>query len=664
MRRFTGSTAMKITVFFLLFLSMIGILVSFIGTVILYKEDAYFDGGRTFRNDAIDEAVASYESHLSLYAEAVMTPDNTAFDQYVFEDIYGEENCNYYFTLYDETGAVVLTNYSPDPTEGSLREYGSRPLVVYFIDYNDQITIVGEYEEIPTGYTIVNSYWDEDGRQYMECCREYVYELTLVAGVRANAFAKDRIYYSTLYVEWLINNRYLLASLVPILAVGIILLIVFLVCAAGHHRGEENARPNFIDRIPLDVYLAGLVALILGLIWLAYNVFYNNDLIEIGLCIIAVPLTLSILLTVATRIKTGTLLSNLLITKGFRLLYKCCRKAFAAMYQLPLYWTAGVVWLGFLFTELILFIIARAGILLLFWLLQAVLITPLLIWVVVQLQSLRKAGKELASGNIAYTVDTVGMLPVLKEHGEHLNGIGEGLKVAVDKGVRSERMRAELITNVSHDIKTPLTSIVNYVNLLKVEGLDGENASEYVEILERQAARLKKLTEDLIEASKASTGAVRVQIAPLDAHILLQQATAEFTDKLSARQLTLLTQFTDEPAYILADGRLLWRVFDNLLSNIVKYAKSDTRVYLITAVEHERVVITFKNISGEALNISPDELSERFVRGDASRNTEGSGLGLSIAKSLTELQGGTFDIVIDGDLFKTVITLPEAHDEH
>ena len=229
--------------------------------------------------------------------------------------------------------------------------------------------------------------------------------------------------------------------------------------------------------------------------------------------------------------------------------------------------------------------------------------------------------------------------------------------------MKSERMRTELITNVSHDIKTPLTSIINYVDLLKKEGVDSENAPEYLEVIDRQSARLRKLTEDLIEASKASTGNITVNAERTDVNVLLSQANGEYQSKLAARDITTVLSLSETSLFILADGRLLWRVFDNLLGNINKYAQSGTRVYLSS--EHDRdgkVRITFRNISHAPLNISGDELMERFVRGDASRNTEGSGLGLSIARSLVELQGGTFDIEIDGDLFKAILTFPSCEE--
>ena len=221
--------------------------------------------------------------------------------------------------------------------------------------------------------------------------------------------------------------------------------------------------------------------------------------------------------------------------------------------------------------------------------------------------------------------------------------------------MKSEHFRTELITNVSHDIKTPLTSIINYVDLLEKEEIDNEKAREYLEVLSRQSARLKKLIEDLMEASKASTGNVAVNWERCQLNVLLDQCAGEYAEKLKAAQLELVVTKPAEPVVILADGRHMWRVFDNLLNNICKYALAGTRVYLNLEQAKGKAVVTFRNISASQLNISGDELMERFVRGDSSRSTEGSGLGLSIARSLVQLQKGQLALTVDGDLFKVTL---------
>ena len=276
-----------------------------------------------------------------------------------------------------------------------------------------------------------------------------------------------------------------------------------------------------------------------------------------------------------------------------------------------------------------------------------------------QLRRLQKGGEALAAGDLTSQVDTSHMYFDLKHHGENLNAISRGMSIAVEQKLKSERLKTELITNVSHDIKTPLTSIVNYVDLLQREHTP-EQEREYLAVLDRQAHKLKKLTVDLVEMSKASTGNIPCHIARRSVRELIDQTVGEYAEKLSAARLEPVVTLPDEELYCLCDGALMWRVLDNLLSNACKYACVGTRLYIAARREGETVAFSFKNISRDALNIDPDELMERFVRGDSSRTTEGSGLGLNIAKSLVELQKGTFSIAIDGDLFKVGFVLPRT----
>ena len=276
----------------------------------------------------------------------------------------------------------------------------------------------------------------------------------------------------------------------------------------------------------------------------------------------------------------------------------------------------------------------------------------------VQADMIHEAVDRLAAGETSYKVDLEGFHSLEADLAAGLNRISDGLETALAEQVKSERLKADLITNVSHDIKTPLTSIINYVDLIKRENIQDPKIQKYLEVLDQKSHRLKTLTEDLVEASKASSGNIRLEMMDIDIVELVQQTNGEFEDKYELCRLKLVSTLPNEVILIEADGRRLWRVLENLYNNACKYALENTRVYVGVEDRGAEVVFSIKNVSAAPLNFSPDELTERFVRGDVSRTTEGSGLGLSIAKSLTELQGGKFKLSIDGDLFKAEVAFP------
>lgn len=283
-----------------------------------------------------------------------------------------------------------------------------------------------------------------------------------------------------------------------------------------------------------------------------------------------------------------------------------------------------------------------------------------LVWEGVQRKQLLEGVQAIAAGNGETKIPTEKLFRDNLKMAEAVNSLGEGLKSAVEEQVKSEQMKADLITNVSHDLKTPLTSIINYVDLMKREQIDNPRVRGYLEVLDQKSQRLKQLTDDLVEASRASSGNVALDIQKIDLKELLMQTSGEFEERFAARGLKLMTSYPAGSLYVEADGRRLWRIIENLFRNVEKYAMPHTRVYLDAEKNGQTVSVSMKNISEDPLNITAEELTERFVRGDESRTTEGSGLGLSIAKDLTELQNGTFDIYLDGDLFKVTISFPGA----
>lgn len=473
-------------------------------------------------------------------------------------------------------------------------------------------------------------------------------------------------------IEALYKARY---AVILICAGGAILFVIcgiFLLCAAGHRNGREGIVPGLLTGIPFDVLTSGLFVVLMALYYLMEDLFYRNSAYEVLLiveCAIALVLGMLYLGDFAVRVKLGKLWKNTLIFamlrilwRGLRVLGRGLRALFRMILQIPLVLTTVIVYMAVCILELLtIACFARvSGDGMFLWGLEKLAVFVVVLYIALTCRKLFQASRELAEGHEDYRVDTKYMFGAFQEQGENLNSLGEGVSKAVSERMKSERLKTELITNVSHDLKTPLTSIINYAELISREAAENptENPkiSEYSEVLLRQSGRLKRLLENLVEASKAVTGNMEVNPEPCEAGVLLSQAVGEYQQRLEEKELELRVSQPEEPVRILADGRHLWRIFDNLLNNICKYAQENSRVYLTLEQKGSKVFIIFRNMSKYALDISPEELEERFVRGDKSRHMEGNGLGLSIAKSLTELQNGQMDIVVDGDLFKVTLT--------
>ena len=457
--------------------------------------------------------------------------------------------------------------------------------------------------------------------------------------------------------QWKGDRGLLLGGTIACGLAGLV-LTAYLCAACGHRRNRAGITLNWFHRIPADLLIFLLLcgeAIALSMAWeiIDYHSYIDlsmaGQLALMGMLAAAVAaLGLAGLITVVARCKAHCFWRNTVI-------WRLCRLILRAAGAIPLVWKAvlyGLVYV--LFT--ILFFQRHGGL----WLLGSGGCIVLLCMWALQWKKIRRGTKEIIGGNPDYHIDTQGMFPDLRRHADELNNLGASISAAVDDRMRSEHFKAELITNVSHDLKTPLTSIINYVDLLKKEEIHNPKAAEYIEVLDRKSQRLKKLTEDLVEASKASTGSLTVNLERLDLGQLLDQAVAEYLDRLEGKGLTVVFAQPDQPVWVMADGRHLWRVMDNLLGNCAKYALEGTRIYLNVQEYSDTAAFSIKNISREELNIPPERLVERFVRGDESRTAEGSGLGLSIAQSLTDLQHGRLEISIDGDLFKATVTLPKV----
>ena len=463
--------------------------------------------------------------------------------------------------------------------------------------------------------------------------------------------------YSYLLSMWLTEHAGLMVTLTVLAALLSLFFFCFSMASAGHWAGHEGIHLTWLDKIPADVWLLVLLCTF----FIGWEAFYY-EWGRVFFCAALVPLVLLFLCAFAAQCKAGTVLRSALIGRIARFLLRIVRAIFRALLhtlaRLPLVWKTALVGLVIAGAEFLLYINdfyrVRYGVFLMMKIIELLAV----LYIAVSLRALQKGGEKLARGDFSSPIDTRYLIGDFKRYGQELNDVQGGLEQAVQEQMKAEHLKTELITNVSHDIKTPLTSIVNYVDLLKKEDIPSPNAQEYIAVLDRQSHRLKKLTEDLVEASKASSGALNVELQPTDVNVLLSQIEGEYQERLAACHLTLVTQPPATGTMIQADSRLLSRVMDNLVSNVCKYAMENTRVYVTAAVRDGQAVISFKNVSRDELNISPDELMERFVRGDASRHSEGSGLGLSIARSLVQLQGGTFALSIDADLFRADIVFP------
>lgn len=475
--------------------------------------------------------------------------------------------------------------------------------------------------------------------------------------------------YSSLLLSWLTEHAGLTVALTVLAALLSLFFFCFSMASAGHWAGHEDIHLTWLDKIPADVWLLVLLCTF----FIGWEAFYY-EWGRVFFCAALVPLVLLFLCAFAAQCKAGTVLRGALIGRIARFLWRIVRALLLGLWRiarnLPLIWKTALAGLILVFIEFVLFMQDYYGTLAAPFLALKLAELLAVLYIALNLRALQKGGEKLARGDFSSPIDTKYLIGDFKRYGQELNDVQSGLEQAVQEHMKAEHLKTELITNVSHDIKTPLTSIVNYVDLLKKEDIPSPEAQEYIAVLDRQSHRLKKLTEDLVEASKASSGALNVDLQPTDVNVLFSQIQGEYQERLAACQLTLVTQPPAPGTMIRADSRLLSRVMDNLVSNICKYALPNTRVYVVSTPFSSQstpfrnaVTISFKNVSRDELNISPDELMERFVRGDASRHTEGSGLGLSIARSLVQLQGGTFGLAIDADLFRADITFDLLNDD-
>ena len=458
--------------------------------------------------------------------------------------------------------------------------------------------------------------------------------------------------------EFCLQNKSLPIYILPISIIGTFLIAVYLLCAIGHEKNQEEVKLSYLDKLPYElIFFVGAILLTIfatGALECINIANYITLIFAVLLYFICYIICAIVGVTTIKRIKAKSFIKSFFIYKMGSWCLSRLKKVFITLDEKAtenkrIFW----YYLLFIIVSIMLACLFYTGI-------AIILLIGFWIWAyyrikkyILDQEKIKNALKDIYEGKNDVKLDDENLRGVLKEMAVYVNDIASGFSNAIQESLKSERLKTELITNVSHDIKTPLTSIINYVDLLKKENIQDEKAREYIEILDQKSQRLKKLTEDLVEASKVSSGNVKLNLEDIDIKELFNQTIGEFKDKFEEKNLKIETQIPKKDIKIKADSRYLYRIIENLFSNITKYALPSSRVYIDVVEKDEKFVnISIKNISKDKLNISSDELMQRFVRGDKSRYTEGSGLGLSIAKSLSELQGGKFNITIDGDLFK------------
>lgn len=566
-----------------------------------------------------------------------------------------------------------------------------------YLDLGDSVSLGGEIY-VPVERAEQYAKWMiEDALSETERLQEEAAEETLaernkriVVTLTANPSLPKEDEYALIYhqAEQLYDNRNVIPVICCTGTILALLCFIFLLCSAGHKNGREGITPSAIHEIHLDVYtvvvaIGAFTGLYLAFGWIGMNQSMINLIVLVVLFAAEVIWCTLYFMELAIRLKMGKWWQNTILYRVFRFFGRFCKRVFRGIVKLilgiPMVWRTALLCLAVCVAEFfgLMLFYNNTDVLLFFWAIEKFILCGAITFVALMCKELQEGSEALANGDLNYKLDTSHMVLSFKEHGENLNRIGEGISAAVEQRMKSEHLKTELITNVSHDIKTPLTSIINYADLIGKEvsgdvkdtgdGAGTETAqerkqhiSEYAEVLLRQSQKLKKLLDDLLEASKATTGNLEVHPEVCDVSVLLSQAVGEYEQRFSEKKLETIVKQPEETVKVMADGRHLWRVFDNLLNNIYKYAQAGSRVYLNVEHDGQNANIIFRNMSAYPLEMSPEELEERFTRGDRSRHMEGNGLGLSIAKSLTELQKGDMEIVTDGDLFKVVITLPET----
>ena len=595
---------------------------------------------------------------LLIKGESRTSEENRRYLQYTNEFKSGDSNFCYWYRI----GEAWYTN-QPDTKEG--QEFDVEAVLMEAKTMGNYLIYDLVDKEFGTDINGMADYFFGGGNQMLWPADD----MTLIIGIDTELSAEDDIYEASREYEqlhpWI--KVCIFCGLVSLM--GWIISLVYLTLATGRRTEEEKIHLNPIDKIKTEILVAAFIFMMVELVilitkvnseeWAVYGIIVASGTVSL----VIDGLFLIFYLSMVRRMKAEMLWETSVacwLERGIRKVFARQKTTvrvlllFAGHMAVCFVLAVGAFYYQSM-TALVVLLLFSAG------------ECYMILRKAVEQYQIRLGVEKIRDGALSGKIDIEQLHGEEKSLAEAINNIGEGLLHAVDDSTKNERMKADLITNVSHDIKTPLTSIINYVNLMKLEKIDNERVQGYIKILDEKSQRLKQLTADLVEASKISSGNVKLDMQVIDLVELVYQTSGEFNEKFEQKELTIVTKLPKTAVLIRADGRQLYRVIENLYNNVAKYALEKTRVYVDIAYVEEKVVFSIKNVSEHSLareNSNAGDLTERFIRGDSSRTTEGSGLGLSIAKSLTVLMGGVFDIKVDGDLFKASITFPQYVDEN
>lgn len=648
MKNFIRSVPGKTFIFILLIICCIVAGTCIIGEIIYWDTDMYYFTEDTYQEQLMHDMVRSKEDDIIWN---VSGPTDDYRDTDYINRYYGESRTN------------LLIQYDLITPQGEERIYSNTSSIR---DVIYQSFFIASWDE--------NGFWDyqvidpdtlvnTDDTDAQSISQNY-YRLKM--GLKKDLPIKDEFQLVSRLTHYAFVFHNIAIPVGVAAALLSVLLFIALLCVSARRPNTDELVPGVLNWVPFDV-LTLIVGAICSFLVVAVIEFIEElhallpgYLYLVAIIAAAVIITLSLIfgwcMSLASRIKQRNLFTNTLCWKILSILFHfiqgVLRRVHNFVLSIPFIWKGLILWGIYCFILILVSFCSReiiAG----FNILTAIF----LLYCIYAMFKINRKAKNISNGYYEQSSDG-SLILGFRDMDQSLSQINSGLSIAVEQRMKSERMKTELITNVSHDIKTPLTSIINYADLIGKEKTDNTTIKEYADVLHRQSEKLKRLIDDLIEASKASTGNIELNMERCDLNVIIPQITGEYNDRLNEMGLSLITKVPEEPVLIMADGRRLWRVFDNLMGNILKYSLPGTRVYITMVRQNGEAIIVFKNTSRDPIDLTPEELTERFVRGDESRNTEGNGLGLSIAKSLVELQGGAISLYADGDLFKVILRFP------